>query len=84
MPTIWLRQIQISEAMTSFSHSCQGDMDDIEKFLTRYSPEDLVAGMGLAKKLKRLRLALWQQWCCMDVAWCNHNLEDGNVGTETL
>ena len=26
--------------VTSFSHSCQADVDDIKKFLTRYNPED--------------------------------------------
>ena len=59
-------------------------MDDIEKFLARYSSEDLVAGTRLAERLERLRMTLWQQWCRMDAAWRNHNPLDGNVGTEIL
>jgi hypothetical protein len=70
--------------IASFSHSCRADMDDIEKFLTRYRSEDLVAGTRLAERLERLRMTLWQQWCRMDAAWQNHNPSDGNVGTEIL
>ena len=66
--------------IASFRRSCRSDMDDIEKFLTRYGPEDFVARAGLAEKLERLRTALWQWWCRMDAAWHNHNLTDGNVG----
>ena len=68
--------------IASFRPSCQTDMDDIEKFLNRYNPEDLVAKTGIARKLERLQTSLWPQWCRMDVAWCNHNPTDGNVGTD--
>ena len=36
--------------IASFRLSCQTDMDNIEKFLNRYNPEDLVAETGINSK----------------------------------
>ena len=70
--------------IASFRLSCQLDMDDIEDFLAEHDPADLVAEVGLAQRLGRLRTALWKQWRRMDTAWCNHDPRDGDVGGETL
>ena len=72
--------------ITSFHRNCLADINGIEKFLTGCNPDDLVAGTesSARRQLERLQLALWQQWCRMDMAWRNHQPADGNVGTETL
>ena len=59
-------------------------MVNIERFLADHRSDTLVAGSGLWQINSRLRTTLWQQWRCMDTAWCNHNSSDRNVGMETM
>ena len=72
--------------IASFNRSCQAPINDIENFLARCNPDDLITGTESLgrRRLERLRLALWQQWCRKDTAWRNHQPANGNVGMETL
>jgi hypothetical protein len=66
----------------SFRRSCQTEMNDIGDFLAEHAHADFtpvdLEGLG------RLRMTLWNQWRRMEVAWCDHDLADGNVGPEAL
>ena len=57
-------------------------MNDIEDFLPEcaYADPTLVELAGLG----RLRTNLWNQWRRMELALCNHDPMDGNVGPEAL